>query len=182
MTVKEQMEMVDTMLTLVKKFNESSGKRLEFDGQIGDMKIRLEKELLFGFDIGKENSGRDVEHIRFYGTGKCTITCEDDGKNPYNEYLYSVEFPTGPYFLSGSDAFYPKELFSKFFCELKSFNPAFIDSANKELFFRPDNAKAVHDALPCLIKKYKAQINDEFKKYRKDVLEAELKKLSETKE
>ena len=82
----------------------------------------------------------------------------------------------GPYFFGDC---YPEELFARFFTELKSYEPAYIDSMNKCLYFNASNAKAVHDALPSIVKKYTNQLVDERKKLRKAELEAELKKLSE---
>jgi len=105
-----------------------------------------------------------------------TIFWSDDGRQPSEEYLYTIGFPTGAYVFGD---FYPEELFQRFFLELKSYNPKYIDTANKQLYFSPDNAKEIHLNLPTIFKKYKDLAGDEYKKIRAKKLKEELKKLEE---
>ena len=113
-------------------------------------------------------------HIIFCKKDSKAISWSDDGRQPDNEYLYSISFPTGAYIFGD---FYPKELFQKFFLELKTYNPKYIDTANKSLYFSPDNAKKIHAKYKDLLKKYRDMAGDEYKKIRAEKLREELDKL-----
>ena len=179
MSLEEQIATVTKIMELVKTFNATSGKRIELEGRSDEMMQRLEKEQLFGFDLGYASRNvHDIEHIYFFGPDS-SIGVEDNDKKPANEYLYTISFTTGPY--TFTDAFYAKSLFDEFFNELKSFNPKFSDTCNSSLYFRPDNAKAAHDALPLLLKRYGARVSDEYRKYKIASLTSEIAKLSEVK-
>lgn len=104
------------------------------------------------------------------------ISWSDDGRQPENEWLYKISFPTGA-FIFGD--FYPAEMFQKFFLELKSYNPKYCDTTNNCLYFSPDNAKKVHEAYPKILKKYRDKSAEEFKKLRKEKLEKELERLND---
>ena len=86
----------------------------------------------YGFDIDPKtiNSSewqelkRNVFIAHFGGNGR-GISWPDDGNQPDNETLLILKFSTGAYFL---DDDYPVELFERFFLELKSFGPKFVDS------------------------------------------------------
>lgn len=109
------------------------------------------------------------------------IGCSDDGKQPQDEWLYIMCYPTGPYIFG--DYFndcYPEETFEQFFSELKGFEPKYCDSANKALYFTADKAKAAHEAFQPLFKKYKALVKDEMERKRIKELEQELAKLKES--
>jgi hypothetical protein len=108
--------------------------------------------------------------------GNDAIGYPDDGRQPQDEWLFRIGFGTGAYIFGDS---YPKQTFCAFFNELKSFEPKYIDSANKTLYFTEDKAKAVYDAFWPIFKKYKALVADEVKAKRKVELEAELATLLE---
>lgn len=103
-----------------------------------------------------------------------TIGYSDDDRQPEDEMLYVICFPTGPYVFSQD---YPSSTFSKFFNELKSFKPKYIDSANKALYFTKDKAKEVHDNYKAIFDKYKAQVDQELKERRIANLKKELEEL-----
>lgn len=105
-----------------------------------------------------------------------SIGWSDDDRQPENEWLYVIEFTTGP-FIFGEE--YPTQTFQKFFNELKSFGPKYSDTVNKCLYFTSENAYKVHAAWKELFLKYKAQVQDELKAKRKQELEEELAKLSQ---
>jgi hypothetical protein len=121
-----------------------------------------------------ENGYDEWSRIAFFGND--AIGCPDDGRQPQDEWLFRIGFGTGAYIFGDS---YPKQTFSAFFNELKSFEPKYIDSANKTLYFTEDKAKAVHEAFWTIFKKYKALVADELKAKRKAELEAELAALAE---
>jgi len=61
------------------------------------------------------------------------ISWSDDGKQPEDELLLVISFPTGAY-IFGDD--YPTEFFKEFFQELKTYNPKYTDTTNKTLYFQ----------------------------------------------
>lgn len=111
------------------------------------------------------------------------IGCSDDGKQPQDEWLYVMNYPTGAYIFGSyfSDC-YPVETFQQFFNELKVFEPKYCDSVNKALYFTADKAKAAHEAFRPLFDKYKALVKDEMERKRIKELEQELAKLKEKSE
>lgn len=103
-----------------------------------------------------------------------TISWSDDGKQPSDEWLYQISFPTGAYIFGEH---YPTDTFNKFFDELKSFQPKYSDSNNHNLYFAKDTAKNVHDSFSDLMKKYRDLSKDEYKKNQINELEKKLELL-----
>lgn len=182
MTVQEQIELMEKVHAMILTFNKNSGKTLRVHHEVEEMIEYLQREKEFGFYFGRNSrSCHDNEHMFFFGEPKngyrrAHISMEDNGKKPKDEWLYEISFSTGPYFFGDC---YPEELFARFFTELKSYEPAYIDSMNNCLYFNASNAKAVHDAFPLIVEKYRKQMEEEYKRLRKVELEKELKKLSE---
>lgn len=108
---------------------------------------------------------------------KRTISWSDDNRQPDDELLLEISFPTGAY-IFGQD--YPKELFSKFFNELKSYNPKYTDTTNKNLYFSMDNAKDVFNDFDSIYKKYREMNKEESIKRKIENLESELEKLKKS--
>lgn len=161
------------------QYEKGTGKVLHF-GLLSDVKSALDalkKEQMFGFDVHARRDRyrlRDMEGIYFYAEGKGTISWEDDRKKPDNEWLYKVHFPTGAYIFGEH---YPKELFNEFFEELKTYNPAFSDSHNNCLYFRPENAKAIFVAMPGILENYHKRVAEDAKRMKIKQLKAELENL-----
>lgn len=103
-----------------------------------------------------------------------TISWPDDGRQPEDEWLYHISFPTGAY-IFGED--YCTCTFDEFFAELKTYNPKYLDSANHSLYFTSDTAAKVHAALPELLKKYGSLVQNEINVKRILKLQEELKAL-----
>jgi len=80
-----------------------------------------------------------------------TISCSDNGAQPFDEMLLSISFPAGAY-IFGKD--YPQELFLEFFSELKKYNPKYKDSVNHTLYYPLDNAKDVFNNFDEILNKY----------------------------
>ena len=59
-------------------------------------------------------------HIGFFDGERRSISWSDDGRQPKNETLLYISYPTGAYIFGGD---YPTEFFQKFFLELKTYNP-----------------------------------------------------------
>lgn len=103
-----------------------------------------------------------------------TISWSDDGKQPQNELLFYISFPTGAY-IFGQD--YPLEFFQNFFLELKSYNPKYCDTTNKSLFFSLENAAPIFNNFKEIYKKW-CDLNREDLKQRQILkLKNDLQKL-----
>lgn len=117
----------------------------------------------------------DYHYICIYGEKyNRTISWSDDGRQPEDEWLYQLSFSTGAYIFGGD---YPIETFNDFFGELKSYEPKYVDTANKCLYYTPDKAKAVYEAFDGIYEKYRSLVGEEMKKRRIETLKTELEKL-----
>ena len=104
-----------------------------------------------------------------------TISWSDDGKQPEDETMIYLSFSTGAY-IFGDD--YPTELFQKFWKELKTYNPKYSDTTNKNLYFSLENGAKLFNEFKDILKKY-YEINKTDAKERKiKKLQAELEKLN----
>lgn len=145
---------------------------------------------LFGIEL-KEKYGlnlepRDIRSLDYYRFGEYmaigwfgekyrrTISWSDDGKQPDGELLLSIGFSTGA-FMFGSD--YPTELFKEFFQELKTYNPKYSDTVNKNLYFSMDNAGKIFNEFPEILKKYSEKNKEDFKLRKIKKMREELEKL-----
>ena len=131
-----------------------------------DMIELTAKDHLFGLEL-KEKYGLNVNpkridniqwkelknnvYLTYIDGVNRKISWPDDGKQPKGEYLILLKYSTGAY-IFGND--YPTEFFQKFWIELKSFNPDYIDSANKCLYFKLENAKEIFNQYDSILKKY----------------------------
>ena len=102
------------------------------------------------------------------------ISWSDTTEQPVDEYLYVICFPTGAYIFGKAC---PTETFQSFFEELKSYNPKYIDSANKALYFTSETAQAIHEDFDGIFAKHKAKVQDELKGKEIIALKEKLSKL-----
>ena len=110
---------------------------------------------------------------------KARISYPDDGRQPdVGETLYIISFPTGPYIFGEH---YPQELFREFFRELVSYEPKYLDTVNKTLFFSKENAKYIHEDFEGILKKYQDRVKEDAKRIRVEKLKQELEELGDTK-
>lgn len=145
---------------------------------------------LYGLEL-KEKYGLDInpkevdstsfnvfhEYCRLYKVGKDfnnSVSWSDDGRQPDNELLLNIAFPTGAY-IFGED--YPTTLFQRFFLELKSYKPKYTDSHNHCLYFSMDNAKDVFNNFQSIYKKYLEINKEDFKQRKIERMKADLAKL-----
>lgn len=106
-----------------------------------------------------------------------TISWPDTKGQPKNEHLLMYSFLTGAY-MFGED--YPIDLFNKFWDELKTYSPKYIDSMNHSIYFSLDNAKTIFNDFKGILKKYD-EINSEDIKLRKiEKLKQDLAKLQQS--
>ena len=149
-----------------------------------DIEYAIKADELYG-EFGFEGMGQylysdyvevsDYEFIAKYGKDYYRIiSWSDDGRQPDNEWLYVISFPTGAYVF---DSDYPKDTFNTFFNELKKYAPKYVDTANKSLYFSASNAKIAHNNFYEIFNKYKNLAAAENKKRRAEKLRKELEKL-----
>ena len=82
-----------------------------------------------------------------------SISWSEDWKQPVDEWIYKIWFSTGAY-IFGDDYNYQQDLFQKFFEELKTYNPDYIDNHNDNLYWKIENAKNIKDNFKEIFKKY----------------------------
>lgn len=126
-----------------------------------------QKKDYFNFD--------DYRGIYLFGEkSRRSVSWSDDDRQPEDEWLYMIGFSTGAYSLNHE---YPEKTFQEFFNELKRFNPKYIDTVNRNLYFHPENASFVHEVFPTLIKRYRDMAEEEIKQKKIEELQRELKEL-----
>ena len=157
-----------THLITREEIQEASGISLRDCHQYSDNSIRLRKEDCWIIKFGKKYNR--------------SIGCSDNGKQPKEgEWLFSVSYPTGAYYFGVYFYdYYPTELFNKFFEELKSFEPKYVDTVNHSVYYSLDKVKAVYEALPELEKKYKQLAKEARKDEEVATLKQKLKELEGT--
>ena len=107
-----------------------------------------------------------------------TISWSVDGRQPEDEYLFTVSFPTGAY-IFGED--YATDFFQKFWLELKTYKPDYIDEANHCLYWKLENAKDAFNNYDSVLKKYYELNKEDVKRRRIEKMKKELEQLENTK-
>lgn len=102
------------------------------------------------------------------------ISWSVDGRQPQDEQLLQISFPTGAY-IFGED--YAVDFFQRFWLELKEFNPDYADEANHCLYWKVENAKDVFNTFHELINKYRELNKEDVKLRRIEKLKKELNQL-----
>lgn len=118
----------------------------------------------------------DGEKNQENGSGKY-ISWSDDERQPKNEWLLCISFPTGAY-VFGQDYEGQQKLFQDFFNELKSYGPKYTDTANKTLYWNIENAKKIYNEVGSVFAKYKERNKSEFKAREIQRLRKEMEKLA----
>jgi hypothetical protein len=117
----------------------------------------------------------DAAKEKAEGSGRY-ISWPDNDKQPKNEWLFSISFSTGAY-IFGEDYDGQKQLFQDFFNELKSYNPDYLDSMNKSLYWKLENAKPIFDKFYTILKKYQELNIADLKRREANKLREKLAKL-----
>lgn len=133
--------------------------------------FNLDPKTIYSTDwqILKENV-----HIGFYDGERRRLSWSDDGRQPKNETLLSINYPIGPYIFGGDC---PIEFFQKFFLELKTYNPKYTDSANNSLYFDLDNAGKIYNAYNSIVKRYREENKKNLRQRKIKKMKEELAKL-----
>lgn len=181
--MKETEQAYKEILDVVKKYKDTC----VYD--VAEMESRAKKHL-FGIEL-KEKYGfnlepKDIQSLDYFRKGdylsvgwfgekyRRHISWSDDGKQPEDELLLWIGFYTGAY-IFGDD--YPTELFQELFQELKSYNPKYSDTHNKNLYFSMDNAGKIFNEFNSIMDKYYAKNKEDFKERKIKKMEEELAKL-----
>lgn len=158
---------------------------------------RKAKVHLFGLEL-KEKYGlnidpKSVNSLDFQSFGekkiglfgekyRRTISWSVDGRQPEDEYLFFVDFPTGAYIFESRtlNDDYPADLFRKFWLELKSYNPDYIDERNKGLYWKLENARDAFNNYEDVLKKYHELNKEDIKQRRIAKMKADLEQLEKS--
>jgi hypothetical protein len=186
--MKEQLESYKALLRFVKKHKDIIGDDSSLPS-ISTVEERIERckvSVEFGIDLSTNKSSGWGDHYSIYNPVHTDIyltkydgverkiSWPDNDKQPKNEWLYGIVFPTGAYFFGDH---YPTELFKQFFNELCTYNPKYRGTTNKALYFTSENAKIIHEAYPAIVKKYRDMVEEDAKRIKIEKMKAELAKL-----
>jgi hypothetical protein len=112
----------------------------------------------------------EYRHIGWWGQKyNRTISWLNEGKQPEDELLLEISFPTGPYifaFGSGFNSEYPSEFFQRFWNELKFHSPDYVDDHNHCLYWKIENAKGIFNDFDDILQRY-YKLNEEDGRQRK---------------
>lgn len=114
-------------------------------------------------------------HIASMGEKYCrTIAWSADRRQPKDEIMLVLTFPTGAYIFGDS---YPTALFNDMWAEIKTFNFKYVDDVNHNVYFSLDEAAPIANAFRDILQKYYKRFRDEFNVRRAAELRRELEKL-----
>lgn len=116
---------------------------------------------------------KDAKSEKDNGVGRY-ITYEDDDRQPQNEWMLVLSFPTGPY-MFGDDC--PRDLFKQFWEELKGYGPKYCDTMNTCLYFALDGCSEVYNSFYDILRKYREIYKGQENKRKIEKLEKEIIKL-----
>ena len=166
--IKDMKEKAENHLTLIDWF-EKYGLEIRHTTRInGYNYFKIDDYRAFSY-----YSNAKEEKIK--GSGKY-ISCEDDNKQPNNEWLLSICFSTGAY-IFGDD--YPVSLFQEFWQELKSYEPKYCDTSSHNLYFSLENSEKIFSEFNGIYKKYQEKNREEFKIRKIAKLKKELEQLEQ---
>jgi hypothetical protein len=137
--------------------------------------IGVKKNMVHGYGDNIYVEINDYLYIASMGKKYSRIVAWSvDGKQPENENLFVVDFPTGPYVL-GDD--YPIELFQKMWDEIKSYKHKYRDDHNKCIYFTLENAAPVANAFAGILQKYYEIYRSESNEKRVQFLKDEISRI-----
>lgn len=105
-----------------------------------------------------------------------TISWSVDGRQPEDEIMLVLSFPTGAYIFGDS---YPTELFARMWEEIKSYDFKYLDDVNHNVYFSLDVAAPIANGFRDILNKYYKIFKDEANLRRAEELRRELAKLEE---
>lgn len=132
--------------------------------------VRMGSHLSFNYFL-------DAKGDKAKGSGKY-ISWSDDGRQPKDEWLFCISFPTGAY-IFGEDYDGQQQLFQDFFNDLKSYAPDYVDTTNSCLYWKLENSKKIYAEFGAVQTKYMARNKAELKARKIARLKKEVAELSE---
>ena len=105
-----------------------------------------------------------------------TISWSADGRQPDDEIMLVLSFPTGAYIFGDS---YPTEIFTRMWEEIKSYGYKYVDDMNHNVYFSLDVAAPIANGFRDILNKYYKIFKDEANIRRAEELRKELAKLEE---
>lgn len=124
-----------------------------------------------GYGRAEVGSHDWVMHYSDSGQG---LSWPDDGRQPCNETLYGISFPTGAYIFGEG---YPTDSFNEFFDRLKQVGAKYFDTRNHTLLYDLSVAKEAHDELRRLLPMYAEKGREEAARKRIENLQSEIDKI-----
>jgi len=112
-----------------------------------------------------------------------TISWSVDGRQPKDENLFTFSFPTGAYIFGDGGIFnkdYPTVFFEKFWLELKTYKPDYIDEANHSLYWKLENAKEIFNSFDDILNKYYELNKDDVRQRRIEKMKKDLEQLEKS--
>ena len=117
------------------------------------------------------------EHAYIASMGKKysrTISWSTDGRQPEDEIMFILRFPTGAYIFGDS---YPEAFFEEMWNEIKTYKFKYVDDVNKCIYFAIDEAAPIANEFQNILQKYYKRFRDEANIRRVAELRRELEKL-----
>lgn len=105
-----------------------------------------------------------------------TISWSADGRQPKDEVMFILTFPTGPYAIGEE---YPKELFMEMWNAFKSYGFKYVDDVNKNMYFELTNAAPIYLEHYNIVRKYWQKYREEADKRRAEKLRTELAEIEQ---
>lgn len=192
MTMEKEKKAYNEILNAIRKNKDL----LVFD--LSDLEYKA-KAHLFGLEL-KEKYGLNIDPKRVDATdyerfsndriiglfgekrGRM-ISWPVDGRQPKDEYLFTVSFPTGAYIFGEGEMFnkeYPTEFFQRFWNELKGYKPDYVDEVNHGLYWKLENAKEIFNNYESVLGKYHDLNKEDVKLRRIEKMKKELAELEKS--
>ena len=126
-------------------------------------------------DTRWQNLNYDFKIGVFGGESKASIAWPDCGTQPQGERLLSICCSTGAYMFGGE---YDTEFFERFFDELKTHNPKYIDSHNHRLYFTMENGGKFYNEYRDIVVRYHKEYKELANERKVKALKEEIAKLT----
>ena len=182
--MKEKKEKYDEIFKLLEKYKNDIEFNIKELKDIADkdlLKQELKEKYNIDLDINKGYITNTINYIvvnrymsiiMFNNKTGYEIPYPDNIKQPENERLLMLKFSIGSIMFQSEDDDYPSEYFKKFWKELKTYKPKYIDSHNKGLYFSIDKAGDIYNNFNNILKKY-------LNLSKKEIAKRRLKKIKE---
>lgn len=155
------------IIDICKQNNDTEETMSEIGCKAKNRVIRYEWEEKYGIVLPRDCRLAEFDHcklgnyeyISYFENGykqdarSRSISWPEAKKQPVNEWIYEISFPTGAY-IFGEDYYGQKQLFVDFFEELRAYKPDYEDLHNSVLFWKVENAKTIIGKFKEILNKY----------------------------